>query len=101
MVITESEQATPAWLTTVLDMAAGLHDGRVRAVTHEPIAGTTGRLARLRLRYDRGSTGPRPESLVLKYYAGRRFGPAEVYYYTRDYVDLPEAPLPRCYSAEY
>lgn len=40
-------------------------------------------------------------ALWLKWCVGDTFGPSEVDYYTRDYLDLPDAPLVRCYDAQY
>lgn len=46
---------------------------------------------------DNGTT----RSLRLKICLGETFGPSEVEYYTRDYVDLIDAPLVRCFDAKY
>jgi Phosphotransferase enzyme family len=40
-------------------------------------------------------------TLRLKICLGETFGPSEVEYYTRDYVDLVDAPLVRCFDAKY
>jgi hypothetical protein len=40
-------------------------------------------------------------TLRLKVYLGATFGRSEVDYYTRDYASLIEAPLVRCWNAEY
>lgn len=46
---------------------------------------------------DNGTTRP----LRLKICLGETFGPSEVEYYTKDYVDLIDAPLVRCFDAKY
>ena len=101
MVLTASEQADATWVTSVLAGSDDLRTGRVHTVTYEPIAGTHSHLTRLQLQYTPDATGALPPSLVLKRFAGRRFGPSEVHYYTRDYADLPDAAVPRCYDAQY
>ncbi|MEZ4767874.1 MAG: hypothetical protein R2844_05545 [Caldilineales bacterium] len=54
----------------------------------------------------RDAEGEQPARLFLKMVAtdlgdGEFFGPSEVDYYTRDYVDVPDAPLLRCYDGCY
>jgi hypothetical protein len=41
------------------------------------------------------------QALRLKICLGNTFGRSEVDYYTRDYVNLPDAPLVRCFDAQY
>ena len=51
--------------------------------------------------YDSGATGELPKRLWLKTCQGGDFGPSEVLYYTRDYVDVPDAPVLHAYDAMY
>src|SRR5262249_56640302 len=61
--------------------------------------------AKLALRYAEGSQGALPPRLFLKMVktdgGDCAFGPSEVTYYTRDYVDVEDALLVRCYDAAY
>ena len=62
--------------------------------------------ARLRPRYSSEATGERPSRLFLKIVRSdpddeEAFGDSEVPYYTRDYLDVPDAPLVRCHDAAY
>ena len=56
--------------------------------------------------YTAEAQGELPRALFLKMVDtdlgdGEFFGPSEVDYYTRDYVDVAGAPLLRCYDARY
>jgi hypothetical protein len=62
--------------------------------------------ARLVLTYSDSAQGQCPAHLFLKMVNtntgdGEFFLPSEVTYYTRDYIDLPDAPLVRCYDGAY
>src|SRR5215207_3092604 len=61
---------------------------------------------RLQPRYSADAAGDRPTSLFLKMVRtdlddDESFSNSEVRYYTRDYVDVPDAPLIRCHNAVY
>ncbi len=104
-VITELGQVTADWLTAVLTRSGALI-GQVTAVDVENGRGNWSTNAVLRLHYAPNAQGDRPERLFLKMVNtdlgdGEYFGPSEVDYYTRDYVDVPDAPLIRCYDAAY
>ncbi|HEU4753264.1 MAG TPA: hypothetical protein VFU47_09145, partial [Armatimonadota bacterium] len=102
-VIETPEQAGREWLEEVLRRAGALERGGVREVRLQPGEGAWSRNATLAVEYAAASGGRLPASLFLKLppAAGNPFGRSEVDYYTRDYVDLPAAPLPRCYDAEF
>lgn len=101
-VITGPDQLTPRWFDEVLARADALRSGGVDSVEVQPEAADNSRLVRVRLRYRPGSTGACPTKLLLKLVGGGgSFGPSEVDYYARDYADLVDAPLPRCYDARY
>lgn len=102
-VLTDASQVTAAWLTEVLKTKRALTNGCVGSVTVEPRHGTNSRMARLHLNYEERAEGDLPASLMLKIVLTEpgEFGPSEVDYYTRDYVDLPDAPIPTCYHAAY
>lgn len=104
-VITTLDQVTPAWLTRVLTSSGALTSGKVEDfdVASQPRELSTN--ARLKVRYTHGSGGAMPRRLFLKMVDADMedefFGPSEVTYYTRDYVDVKVAPLVRCYHAAY
>jgi hypothetical protein len=105
-VITSVEQATPEWLTTALSTTGALSAGSVLAVELDARHRTWSTNARLRPRYSADAAGDRPTSLFLKMVRtdlddGESFGDSEVSYYTRDYVDVPDAPLVRCHDAAH
>lgn len=105
-VITSLEQVTTEWLTAVLTRSDALTGGKVAAAEARSGAGNWSSSARLALTYSADASGDRPANLFLKLVDtdtgdGEYFLPSEVTYYTRDYVDLPDAPLVRCYDAAY
>lgn len=106
-VITSLEQLNPGWLTAALLDSGGLTSGSVEAFDSDTGVGNWSDNIILHLRYAQGSEGPMPPRLFLKMVDAEAsssdefFGISEVTYYTRDYVDVPDAPLVRCYSAAY
>jgi hypothetical protein len=109
-VIVNLEQVTPEWLSTVLRHSGALTQGTVTAVTMDNSRGNWSESGSLRLSYSPDAQGERPARLFLKMVDtdvgdGEFFGPSEVDYYTRDYLDLPDAPLRRpllrCYDGRY
>lgn len=83
------------WLTGVMrDAGAIAADERVGAVRTEASDSSWAHLVRLR-----AEVGGRTVRLLLKVCRG--FGPSEVHYLARDYVDLPDAPLPACLHAAW
>ncbi len=105
-VITHIDQVTPEWLTAVLRRSGALSGGAVEAFEVDAGRGNWSTSGALRLRYSAGAAGERPPRLFLKLVDtdlgdGEFFGPSEVNYYTRDYLDVPDAPLLRCYDGRY
>lgn len=105
-VITHLEQVTPAWLTAVLTHSGALTQGTVTAVTIDAGRGNWSESGSLRPTYSPDAQGERPSRLFLKLVDadtgdGGYFGSSEVDYYLRDYVDVPDAPLLRCYHGRY
>ncbi len=92
---------TPAWLNRILSESGALTSGAVTSVAVEPVAGDNSRSFRLSIAYDSSATGELPKRLWLKTCQGGFFGPSEVLYYTRDYVDVPDAPVLHAYDATY
>ena len=105
-VIINLQEVTEAWLTAVLTNSGALRSGRVIAFTADSGAGHWSQNAQLTLTYSHDAQGECPTHLFLKLVntdlgEGEFFLPSEVNYYTRDYVDLPNAPLVRCYDGTY
>lgn len=105
-VITHVDQVSSEWLTAVLSRSGALTRGAVDSFAVDTGGGNWSTSASLRLRYSDDAQGARPERLFLKMVDtdtgdGEFFGDSEVTYYTRDYVDVPHAPLLRCYDAVY
>jgi hypothetical protein len=105
-VIIHLDQVTPAWLTAVLRRSGALERGAVTGFDTNAGQGNWSTSGSLRLRYTSDATGELPPRLFLKMVDtdlgdGEYFGPSEVDYYTRDYIDVPDAPLLRCYDGRY
>lgn len=105
-VITHLDQVTPEWLTAVLCRSGALARGAVEAFAVDTGRGNWSTSGSLRINYSPDATGERPQRLFLKLVDadtgdGEFFGSAEVDYYLRDYVDVPDAPLLRCYDGRY
>lgn len=101
MVITDAAQITPTWLDDVLIRNNALSAGHVSSVSVEGESSANSSVSRLHLTYTPDAQGKLPTTLFLKLCSGVNFGVSEVEYYTRDYVGLPDSPLPRCYDAHY
>ncbi len=106
MVITNLDQVSTAWLTGVLRRSGALTRGAVAEYDMNAGRGNWSSNCALHLRYAADAQGERPARLFLKLVNtdlgdGEFFGPSEVDYYTRDYVDAPAAPLLRCYDAAW
>jgi len=101
--ITHAGQVTTDWLTDALSGSGALRTGRVRDLGVDAEPSVWSQIVRLRPRYTDDATGDLPAALVLKICAGEHavFGPSEVLYYTRDYVGLAGAPIPRCHDARF
>jgi hypothetical protein len=101
-VISNIEQVTAAWLTSVLTRAGALKGGEVESFSWDKGKGNWSSNASLHLRYGGGAG---PARIFLKMVDSgdddEPFGDSEVTYYTRDYIDVPDAPLLRCYDAAY
>jgi hypothetical protein len=105
MIITQIDQVTPQWLTDVLRRSGALTDGEVASFHAGNGQGNWSTSASLTVQYSPGAQGEQPERLFLKMVEtdleDESFGDSEVTYYTRDYVDLADAPLLRCYDGAY
>lgn len=103
--ITAIEQVTPDWLTAVLAKSGALTRGAVASFALGDGRGNWSTNARLDVTYTNDAQGTLPGRLFLKmvdaYDDEEPFDDSEVTYYTRDYVDVPDAPLLRCYDAAW
>lgn len=100
-VISNIGEIDGAWLDAVLRRAGALQSGGVQRFSAGPLQSITAGLAVIQVEYAPGSTGTLPVHLLLKMCEGGPFGSSEVRFYTRDYVDLADAPIPRCFDAAY
>ena len=105
-VMTGINQVTAEWLTSALVSSGALTRGAVVAFDVDVGQGNWSTSGTLHLRYSPGRAGRAPARLFLKMVDtdlgdGEFFGPSEVIYYTRDYVDVPDAPLLRCYDGQF
>ncbi len=104
--ISKLQQVTEEWLTAVLHKSGALTAGQVTAFSATGGAGHWSQNAQLTVTYSSDAQGECPQYLFLKLVNtdlgdGEFFLPSEVNYYTCDYIDLPEAPLVRCYDGVY
>lgn len=105
-VITSLEQVTNEWLTAVLHRSGALTQGSVAGFDMADGRGNWSTSGSLSVEYSPDAQGERPSRLFLKMVDadtgdGEFFGSSEVDYYLRDYVDVPDAPLLRCYDGRY
>ena len=105
-VVTNVDQVSVEWLTAALARSGALTRGAVVSFALAEGEGNWSENAHLILTYTEEARGALPQRLFLKMVdadAGddEYFGDSEVTYYTRDYVDVENAPLLRCYDAAY
>lgn len=105
-VITSVDQLTPEWLNATLRASGALVSGSVSEVQADAGTSNWATNARLRLQYSADATGDCPASLFVKMVKiaeddDESFSDSEVTYYTRDYVDVPDAPLVRCHGGAF
>ena len=105
-VLVSLEEVTVDWLTAVLTRSGALSKGRVVGFEVAGGRGNWSQNGRLRLRYSDDAQGERPETLFLKLVDmdtgdGEYFQPAEVTTYTREYVDVPDAPKNRDWMRDF
>lgn len=105
-VITSADQITTIWLTSVLSKSGALTRGSVTSFELDSGRGNWSSSGSLTINYTDNAQGELPSRLFLKMVDtnlgdGESFDNSEVNYYTRDYVDVKQAPLLRCYDAAY
>lgn len=89
-VIHHEDEITPSWLSQIL----------AQRVEHVRISSGSANWSR-QLTLEAQLADGTKRALRLKVCTGETFGRSEVDYYTRDYVDLPDAPLVPCFDAQY
>jgi hypothetical protein len=105
-VITSLDQVTTKWLTFILTQSGALTHGAIQSFELGTGQGNWSTSANLKVTYTDDGQGTLPAHLFLKMVDtdtgdGEFFTDSEVAYYTRDYVDVENAPLLRCYDAAY
>ena len=105
-VITNLDQITIEWLASSLFQSGALTGGAVQSFELGTGQGNWSASVNLKVTYTEDAQGTLPQRLFLKMVDtdlgdGEFFGGSEVTYYTRDYVDVKNAPLLRCYNAAY
>jgi hypothetical protein len=105
-VITNLDQITVEWLTVVLKESNALTHGSVTSFELGEGQGNWSENGHLTVAYCDEARGSLPQHLFLKMVDadlgdGEFFSDSEVKFYTRDYVNVPTAPLLRCYSGVY
>jgi hypothetical protein len=105
-VITNIDQVSTQWLTSVLTKRGALTTGTVESFELGTGQGNWSTSANLLVAYSDDAKGQLPKRLFLKMVNtdtgdGEFFTDSEVNFYTRDYVDVENAPLLRWYDAEY
>jgi hypothetical protein len=106
IVITNIDQVSTIWLTSVLAKSGALTHGNVESFELGTGKGNWSTNANVLVKYTDNAKGLLPKRLFLKKVDtdlgdGESFGDSEVTYYTQDYADINNAPLLRCYSASY
>lgn len=89
-VILSAESITPQWLSDVLG-------NEVTSLVTKVESSNWSSQVPLTVKFSDGKTA----SLRVKICAGSSFGRSEVDYYTRDYVTMADAPLVKCWNAEF
>ncbi len=104
-IIISIDQVTTDWLTAALTNSGALTRGAVASFEVDAGHGNWSSNARLSLSYTAEAHGELPRRLFLKMVntdlGDESFDASEVTYYQRDYVDVADAPLLRCYDARY
>ena len=104
MPITDIQQATPEWLTTVLRNKGCLDQGNVTEVRHISQAATTSSVCHLALTYSDAAPESAPSRLFLKILKpefSSDFGRKEIEFYSNVADAMIDPPVVRCYDAVY
>lgn len=103
--LTHLSQITSDWLTAALTRSGAITRGAVASFELDSGQGHWSANATISINYTADAQGALPRKLFLKMVKtdldGESFSESEVTYYARDYVNVPHAPLLRCYHAVY
>jgi hypothetical protein len=101
-VITNIDQITSEWLNSILDKQGLLKNDKIKNISIDHSGSTNAHIARLHIDYEL-ETESLPKNLLLKMCKSENdfIKDSEVNYYSRDYVSLPNAPIPKCYDAQF
>jgi len=99
--IPHPNQIDKPWLTALLKKNGVLASSGIRDIQIDASPSTNAHIARIQIEYDAGTQRDAPRALILKTVeAGAGFAKnSEINYYARDYLDLADAPIPKCYAA--
>jgi hypothetical protein len=78
--------------------------GEIERLALTRVGSDNSRAFRIALSYAADAGSSLPRKLFLKICGDEssgQFGPSEVRYYTHDYADAPDAPLPQCFGAAF
>jgi len=102
-VIQDPTQVSAQWLAEVLTRSKALAAGSVKDFKIDYAASTNAHIARISVEYDAAAQGTLPQSLILKMCRNESgfVKDSEVKYYAQDYAQLPDAPIPACYDAQF
>ena len=97
------EEATPEWLTHVLQEQGYLDEGAVLNVQTKTEKSSNADTARLTLIYSKEAIGRMPANLFLKLCSvnAEQFGSSEISYYTTIAAQIQDPPIPHCYHSAY
>lgn len=103
MVITDPNQVTKEFFTEALTKSKALTAGSVKNFKIDYSASTNAHIARISVEYSDDAQGSLPQALILKMCRNESgfVKDSEVKYYAQDYAELPDAPLPVCYDAQF
>ncbi len=104
--ITNKQQISTEWLTTVLGSSEALSSGVVSSIDFTTMESNWASNVRMTVTYSDDAQGLLPSKLFLKMTntdtgEGTYFDDSELAYYLRDYIDVADAPLVRCYDGVY
>lgn len=102
-VVTSLEQVDRDWLNAILVRSGAIETGRIDYFQASAMTSTNAHILRLHLTYSSDASGSLPATLILKVCNGGELfvADSEVNYYNRDYLNLADAPIPRCHDAQF
>lgn len=101
-VITDVSQINIDWLNSVLIGTTACREDKIKDFEIEASGSDNASIVKIQLNYT-SEAGALPKSVLLKICSGNNSftSTSEVNYYTQDYIDLANRPIPICYNAAY